>query len=192
MYPQQSFASILCTLLFSTQCLALPVTPSDTTRAIDPQLLSYTNEYVLAANKLSPPPPQQPHASSFCFRPTISYLTSSTCTAVIDAILSLPLANDDPRAPLDKRKSWTATTKSGPIYQWGIPGNPCKIKVVVDPSLGPAVEVQDSFSKEEVWKASKMVVDDCVEGKSQAGRRALGAKKGIFVTVGRLGKDETV
>ncbi|KAL8712498.1 MAG: hypothetical protein Q9220_003346 [cf. Caloplaca sp. 1 TL-2023] len=193
MYLHHSVASILCTFVIYSQSIAFPVAQStspDSTRPIDPQLLPYINEQVLAANKLSSPP--APHTASFCFRPTIRYLTPSTCTPVIDAILSLHLANDDPHAPLDKRKSWTATTKSGPIYQWGIPGNPCKIKVIVDPSLGPAVEVQDSFSKQDVWKAAKLVVGDCVEGKSQAGRRALGMKKGIFVTVGRLGKDESV
>lgn len=61
----------------------------------------------------------------------------------------------------------------------------------MDPSLGPAVQVTDDFSKEDVERAAKEAVADCVDGKSQAGRRPLG-QKGIFVTVGRLGKDEKI
>lgn len=60
---------------------------------------------------------------------------------------------------------------------------------MVDPSLGPAVQVTDDFSKRDVERAAKEIVADCVVGKRQAGRRPVGTK-GIYVTVGRLGKDE--
>ncbi|KAL8686317.1 MAG: hypothetical protein Q9224_005483 [Gallowayella concinna] len=158
---------------------------------IDPRTLPYRNEYVLAANKADiPPAPRQGH--SFCYRPVISGLTKQSCDPVVDAIRSLALAADEPGAPFSKLKTWKATTKLGPIYQWGIPGNPCKVKVVVDPSLGPAVEVTDTFSKEHVQRAAQEILADCVDGMHQAGRRSVGEKKQIFVTVGRIGKDEKI
>ena len=63
---------------------------------------------------------------------------------------------------------------------------------MVDPALGPAVEVTDTFSKADVERAAKDIMADCVDSNSQAGRRAIGRKKGIFVTVGRIGKDEKI
>ena len=62
---------------------------------------------------------------------------------------------------------------------------------MVDPSLGPSVQIRDDFSKEDVERAAKEVLADCVKRKSQAGRRPVG-KKGIYVTVGRLGKGEKI
>ncbi|KAL8643609.1 MAG: hypothetical protein Q9226_008245 [Calogaya cf. arnoldii] len=158
--------------------------------AVDPRFLPYTNEKVLASNKAGIPstPPQ---GNAFCFRPVIPALTATSCAPVIAAIRTLTLSTDEPGAPFSKPKKWVATTQSGPIYQWGIPGNPCKVKVLVDPTLGPAVEVMESFSKEDVEQAAKEVVTDCIDGKSQAGRIPLG-KNGLFVTIGRLGKDEKI
>ncbi|KAL8666803.1 MAG: hypothetical protein Q9168_007398 [Polycauliona sp. 1 TL-2023] len=172
--------------------LSAPLEPSPPAQdAVDPRLLPFTNEQVLASNKASIPSNPPPQGSSFCFRPIVSGLTTSACAPVIAAIRTLTLSTDEPGAAVTKKKHWVATTKSGSIYQWGIPGNPCKVKVVVDPSLGPNVEVKDDFSKEDVERAAKEIVTDCVDGRSQAGRRPLGIK-GIFVTVARLGKDEKV
>ncbi|KAL8990981.1 MAG: hypothetical protein Q9169_007975, partial [Polycauliona sp. 2 TL-2023] len=159
--------------------------------AVDPRYLPFTNEHVLASNKPTTSSTLPPQSNSFCFRPIVPGLTSSACAPVIAAIRTLTLTTDEPGAPLSKPKHWVATTKSGPIYQWGIPGNPCKVKVVVDPSLGPSVEVKDDFSKEDVERVAKEVVADCTDGRGQAGRGRLG-KKGLYVTVGRLGKDEKI
>ncbi|KAL8734039.1 MAG: hypothetical protein Q9166_001800 [cf. Caloplaca sp. 2 TL-2023] len=182
----------LCLIsLFHNHSLAAPIDSPASPPDIDPKSLPYRNEHVLAANKADIPP-TPPQGSSFCFRPIISGLTHSSCTPVIDAIRTLKLSSDAPSDSFSKPKTWAATTKSGPIYQWGIPGNPCKVKVVVDPALGPAVEVADSISKEDVEKAAKEVLRDCVgsEGNGRAGRRALGGNKGMFVTVGRVSKGE--
>ena len=157
----------------------------------DPRHLPYTNEHVLVGNKAGVPSTLPIQGKSFCFRPMIPGLAPSACTPVIEAIRTLTLSSDEPGAPASKPKHWVATTNSGPIYQWGIPGNPCKVKAVVDPSLGPHVEVRDDFSKEDVERAAKEVVADCVDGNSQAGRRPVG-KRGIYVTVGRLGKGEKI
>ncbi|KAL8810962.1 MAG: hypothetical protein Q9200_002179 [Gallowayella weberi] len=183
--------SLLSTFLICDQIFSAPIDGPAEPHEIDPKTLPFRNEHVLAANKAGIPP-APPQGSSFCFRPIISGLTKQSCDPVVDAIRSLVLAADEPGAPFSKPKTWKATTKSGPIYQWGIPGNPCKIKVVVDPSLGPAVEVTDTFSKEHVQRAAQGILGDCVDGKNQAGRRSVGVKKGIFVTVGRFGKDEKI
>lgn len=185
--------SLLVLLCSSQEVCAVPIDSPETsisTHETYPQSLPYRHEEVLASNKLASPPPLT-NSGSFCFRPTISALTSNSCQPVLDAIRTLRLPNDD-NAPFERTKTWTATTQSGSVYQWGVPRNPCKIKVVVDPALGPSVEVQDTFSKEDVWVAASKVVGDCVEQKQQAGRRALGANNGMFVTVGRLGRDEKI
>ncbi|KAI4233280.1 MAG: hypothetical protein L6R40_007118 [Gallowayella cf. fulva] len=187
--------ALLSITLFHRPIFAAPI-PTDPLpqqqqqqQEIDPKALPFRNEHVLAANKANPPPTPPQH-NSFCFRPVVTGLTPQSCLPVVEAIHTLVLAADEPGAPFSKPKTWAATTKSGPIYQWGIPGNPCKIKVVVDPSLGPAVQVTDTFSKEDVQRAARDIVGDCVEGRNQAGRRPVGGKKGMFVTVGRVRKDE--
>ncbi|KAL8778699.1 MAG: hypothetical protein Q9213_007286 [Squamulea squamosa] len=180
----------LSIIFLHSPALSAPIETSGAPQDVDPRYLPYTNEHVLTSNKVTIPP-IPPQGNSFCFRPRITGLIPSSCAPVIEAIRTLTLSSDEPGAPFSKQKTWTANTKSGPIYQWGIPENPCKVKVVVDPSLGPAVEVSDTFSKEDVERAAKEVVSDCVDSKSQAGRKALG-KRGMFVTVGRLGKDERI
>ncbi|KAL8879938.1 MAG: hypothetical protein Q9198_002550 [Flavoplaca austrocitrina] len=180
----------LCAFLHHLALAAMIGSPPASQDVADRRILPYTNEHVLASNKAGvPSTPLQ--GNSFCFRPTIPGLTPSACTPVIEAIRTLTLSSDEPGTPFSKPKHWVATTKSGPIYQWGIPGNTCKVKAVVDPSLGPSVQIRDDFSKEDVERAAKEVVADCVNGKSQAGRRPVG-KKGIYVTVGRLGKGEKI
>ncbi|KAL8916491.1 MAG: hypothetical protein Q9172_006281 [Xanthocarpia lactea] len=184
--------SLLPVAFHCSSALCVPIESGTTaSQYIDPRVLPFTNERVLASNKASIPS-NPPHRYSFCFRPVISGLTPSSCAPVVEAIRTLTLSTDEPGAPFSTQKTWVATTKSGPIYQWGVPGNPCKIKVIVDPSLGPAVEVTDTFSKADVERAAKDIMADCVDSNSQAGRRAVGRKKGIFVTVGRIGKDEKI
>ena len=174
----------LCAFLHHLAVAAMIGSSPASQDVADRRFLPYTNEHVLASNKARVPSTPPLQGSSFCFRPTIPGLTPSTCTPVIEAIRKLTLSSDEPGTPISKPKHWVATTKSGPIYQWGIPGNPCKVKAVVDPSLGPSVQIRDDFSKEDVERAAKEVLADCVKRKSQAGRRPVG-KKGIYVTVGR-------
>ena len=183
--------SLLSVAFHCSPALCVPIESSTASQYVDPRLLPFTNERVLASNKAGIPS-TPPYRYSFCFRPVISGLTTSSCAPVVEAIRTLTLSTDEPGAPFSKPKTWAATTKSGPIYQWGVPGNPCKIKVMVDPALGPAVEVTDTFSKADVERAAKDIMADCVDSNSQAGRRAIGRKKGIFVTVGRIGKDEKI
>lgn len=185
-----TFMPLLSFVLLYSSALSAPIESAPPSQdVVDPRILPYTNELVLASNKIDLPSPPPTADATFCFRPVISALTASSCAPVIEAIRTLTLSTDEPGAPFSKPKHWVATTKSGPIYQWGVPGNPCKVKVVVDPSLGPAVQATDDFSKQDVERAAKEIVADCVVGKRQAGRRPLGTK-GIYVTVGRLGKDE--
>ncbi|KAI4176441.1 MAG: hypothetical protein LQ343_000977 [Gyalolechia ehrenbergii] len=178
--------SLLSVAFHYSPALYVPIESSAASQYVDPRVPPFTNERVLASNKASIP--STPHRYSFCFRPIISGLPPSSYAPVIEAIRTLTLSTDEPGAPFSKQKTWAATTKSGPIYQWGVPGNPCKIKVMVDPALGPAVEVTDTFSKADVERAAKDIMADCVDSDSQAGRRAVGRKKGIFVTLGGLGK----
>ncbi|KAI4276005.1 MAG: hypothetical protein LQ337_002780 [Flavoplaca oasis] len=187
--PKTLGSFMLCAFLHHLALSALIGSPPTSHDVADPRFLPYTNEQVLASNKAGVPSTLPLQGQSFCFRPIIPALTPSACTPVIEAIRTLTLSSDQPGAPISKPKHWVATTKSGPIYQWGVPGNPCKVKAVVDPSLGPSVQIRDDFSKEDVERAAKEVVADCIDGKNQAGRRPVGTK-GIYVTVGRLGKGE--
>lgn len=181
---------LILTVSSCTSALAAPVesaTASETEHQIHPHALHYRNEAILQSNKISGQTSLF-NTASHCFRPIVSSLTSDACKPVLDAIRTLKLSNDD-ETPSNKPKTWSATTKTGPIYHWGVQGNRCKIKVVVDSSLGPNIEVKDSFSKDDVWAAATGIVEDCVQEGHQAGRRPLG-KKGLYVTVGKLASGE--
>lgn len=187
-------APLTLLILAITSCkaaLAAPVESGEgsmTEHQIHPHALHYRNEAIMQSNSIVGQA-SLVSSASHCFRPVISSLTSDACKPVLDAIRTLKLADDDDGPP-DKPKTWKATTKTGPIYHWGVQGNRCKIKVVVDSSLGPNVEVKDSFSKEDVWAVAKGIVEDCVQEGHQAGRRPLGKKKGLFVTVGKMANGE--
>ncbi|KAL8628784.1 hypothetical protein Q9189_005512 [Teloschistes chrysophthalmus] len=183
---------LILTISSCKAALAAPVESakeSKTEHQIHPHALHYRNEAIMKSNRIVGQT-FVANSPSHCFRPVISSLTSDACKPVLDAIRTLKLADDDDGPP-DKQKTWKATTKTGPIYHWGVQGNKCKIKVVVDSSLGPNVVVKDSFSKEDVWRVATGIVEDCVQEGHQAGRRPLG-KKGLYVIVGKMANGEVV